>query len=486
MAVTPDDDGSAFDLDTLRSASSSFEADRSDLPPSGAALLTLAIKGEVEVERVRLLPLAFREPAYQAKGPSLVNSREFGLGLRLYIHLDRPLADWERTLLWSTGRWDELRSRLGGVAGIRDWLELGEYILPAAVTRSVTLDQLSSLQLSTPERAAARSGIATVLQALSVGMVIATGQASLPANVRQGLMQVLPLFADQAAIDPVLEKRLIFLSLLGAPMAAKRLPIGPSTIRLDPAWLDDAPSFLATCGEVPQGALRLFSTVRGFITDGVNGIRDTRTLLSFVQHQRETFFLEIDRKLGGGEALGRFLEAPNAEFRDPARFAVLEAFPDPSSYDALAGLFKSAVPFRLDDLEANAFKQAIAADPEHALEVYIELVDRAGVLETFLTEALASRPQSLKLKLVCDALERWRIAARNIVMNTPNLKGRISEMNADLTKKASLATMVRLSASAAEGLEGLERAGHEPETPAEQTALRRTICLRSVVAPAWS
>jgi endonuclease G len=41
-------------------------------------------------------------------------------------------------------------------------------------------------------------------------------------------------------------------------------------------------------------------------------------------------------------------------------------------------------------------------------------------------------------------------------------------MRADLTKKASLNTMVRLSTSAAEGLEGLERAGHEPETAAEE------------------
>ena len=45
-------------------------------------------------------------------------------------------------------------------------------------------------------------------------------------------------------------------------------------------------------------------------------------------------------------------------------------------------------------------------------------------------------------------------------------------MSADLTKKASLEKMVRLSASA-EGLEGLEKAGHEPETPAEEFAGRQ-------------
>ena len=71
------------------------------------------------MEKVRLLPRVFREPAYQEKGASLVNSREFGLGLRLYCHSDKPLADWERTLLLHTGEWDELRSRLGDLSGIR-------------------------------------------------------------------------------------------------------------------------------------------------------------------------------------------------------------------------------------------------------------------------------------------------------------------------------------------------------------------------------
>jgi hypothetical protein len=195
---------------------------------------------------------------------------------------------------------------------------------------------------------------------------MAASNASLPTNVREGLTQALPLFANQAVTDPMLEKRLIFLKLLAQPMTVERLPIGPSTIRLDPAWLDDAPSFLAACGEIPQGALNLFTTVRGFVAEGGNGKRDTRTLLSFVQHQRETFFLEIDWKIAEREALWRFLESPNPEFRDPARFALLEAFPDVSSFGTLGSLFVSAVPFRLDDLGAEAFIRAIAADPEHA------------------------------------------------------------------------------------------------------------------------
>jgi hypothetical protein len=59
-----------------------------------------------------------------------------------------------------------------------------------------------------------------------------------------------------------------------------------------------------------------------------------------------------------------------------------------------------------------------------------------------------------------------------MVLNNPFIKGKTFAMTADLKKKASLTTMVRLSVSLAEGLEGLERAGHEPETPAEEFADR--------------
>jgi hypothetical protein len=427
MSVTSDEDGSSFDLEALRKASSSFAADLVDLPPSGAALLRFAIEGEVEVDKIQLLPRVFREPAYQAKGPLLVNSREFGRGLRLYYHTDKPLADWERTLLLQTGEWKELRSRLGDLSGTVGWRDLGEYLFPAAVTGSLTVSQLGKLKVSKPESELFSSGFATPLQMLSVGLVMVAKGVSLPEKVRQSLMEVLPLFENLARTDPVLEKRLIYVKLLSNPAAVDRLPIGPSTIRLDPAWLTDAPAFLGKCGEVPSGALKLFTTVLRFERDGIAGKRDTRTFLSFVQNERETFFLRLDRTKAEREALWRFLEGPNPEFRNPTRFALLEAFPDANSYAALAGLLKSVVPFRLDDLEPDKFKQAIAANPEHALEAYVELADRVGGMETLLQNAIAVVPNSLKLKSVCDSLERWRVAAQETVLTTKLNNERNSE-----------------------------------------------------------
>jgi hypothetical protein len=166
--------------------------------------------------------------------------------------------------------------------------------------------------------------------------------------------------------------------------------------------------------------------------EGVGGQRDTRLFLSFVQHQQQTFFLEGDRVTVDRDALWRFLDGPSPEFRDPARFALLEAFSDAASYSMLGGLFKSLVPFRLDDLDPETFAKSISANLEHALEPYVELADRVGVLETLLRKALVIVPDSRKLRAVGDALERWRVAARRTVL-TPQF---LNETNVENSTEA--------------------------------------------------
>ena len=72
-------------------------------------------------------------------------------------------------------------------------------------------------------------------------------------KLRQSLAEALPMFENMARMDSTLEKRLIYLKLLSNPAAVERLPIGPSTICLDPAWLTDAPTFLGKCGRFRLG-----------------------------------------------------------------------------------------------------------------------------------------------------------------------------------------------------------------------------------------
>jgi hypothetical protein len=415
MLRTGEDDDELYDLEALRKSASYFEADRADLPAAGAALMNFALGGEVEIEKVRLLPKQFRGTAYHAKGRSLVNSREFAAGLLLYAHSESELTDWERTLLYSTAQWDELRSRLKTPAAMQNQRELGEYVLPAAVTGMMTLDELES-QIQKLGKVDSKNtfGVATAIEWLTVGVGTIAKGAVLPEDARQSLSEVLPTLDALSATDPVLAKRLIFLNLF-LRRRFDQLPIASSTIQLDPGWLAEAPAFLGKCGTVPPAALRFLSNVHKILTEGAGGQRTVRQALSYIQSLRESYSVFIDWTKADGDSLWRFLENPISEFRDPARFALLDAFGDPSSYPALAGLIGSAIPVPFDDLQLDVFTQEISPDPEHGLEPYVELADRAGVLHLLLGRALVISPGNRKLAAVYGAIESWREAARTSV-----------------------------------------------------------------------
>ena len=170
--------------------------------------------------------------------------------------------------------------------------------------------------------------------------------------------------------------------------------------------------------EVPSGALKLFTKVLGFARDGMADKAGHAHLSELRAKREETFFLRLDRTKAEREALWRFLEGPNPEFRDPTRFALLEAFPDANSYTALADLLKAVVPFRLDDLEQEKFKQEIAPTRSMRSHSYVELADRVGGMETLLRKAIAIVPNSRKLKAVFASLEKWRISAQETVLTT--------------------------------------------------------------------
>ena len=106
---------------------------------------------------------------------------------------------------------------------------------------------------------------------------------------------------------------------------------------------------------------------------------------------------------------------PDSEFRDPCRFALLEAYPDAESRRQLGALFQSVVGLDLIDLIPDVFAESLAPDPEHGLESYVELADRTWQLGELLRRAVNERPQAPKLKQVLDAYERWDTSFRAVV-----------------------------------------------------------------------
>lgn len=389
-----------FDLDVLRKAAPVFQADAPDLPLPGAALLDFATRGTVDLERFKLLAPGVRGAAYDQLGTSLVNSREFSSAWRLYADSERPLAEWERILLYATGDWNRLDARLPRYPNIGNLLDLGWFLLPKAVAGSIPRMQLLSLLTGVTTREQfSGPGVATPLQWLSIGLALALEGASLPSHVIEAVARWWR-HTDRIAFDePVLRKALIVPQLLSnTPVPS--IPISSSTILLDQSWLADVRAripFESVLEIVQQQLQRPAPTVRSLL----RAVNATGSMLAPIQHQPEL--------------LVPYLEFPRPEFRDPARYALLDAFSDPASHRELGACFQQAISLAIDDLQPDAFAKTIGGSPEHALESYVELADRAGVLPQLLRAALERRPNNAKLLSVSAVIERWRQAVRNAV-----------------------------------------------------------------------
>ncbi|HZG53148.1 MAG TPA: hypothetical protein VEZ40_13525, partial [Pyrinomonadaceae bacterium] len=71
----------------------------------------------------------------------------------------------------------------------------------------------------------------------------------------------------------------------------------------------------------------------------------------------------------------------------------------------------------LKDLEPETFAAALAPNAEHALESYVELVDRCWALGDLLKRARAARPGAAKLGSVTAAYLRWDKVVRLTLQN---------------------------------------------------------------------
>jgi hypothetical protein len=115
------------------------------------------------------------------------------------------------------------------------------------------------------------------------------------------------------------------------------------------------------------------------------------------------------------------LRGPDPELRDPARFALLEAYPDKAELQALGAILQQVIPVRLADLEPQAFAEVVAPDPEHLLGDYIEVADRSWRLGELLRRAHEDRPGARKLATVHRAWQRWDEAVRRALESRPGL-----------------------------------------------------------------
>ncbi|WP_020604218.1 ATP-binding protein [Spirosoma spitsbergense] len=435
-------DGDSVELADLKQASPYIKGDVTDLPRPAQVLFRFATEGRVQSADVDCLPNRYLGGAYRKTGRRLVNSREFTKARQLlkrgqeagiaYEQPDTKPDRWEIDALLATASWTEMPGALAKIesgpanaslVGLATWLYPAILILPDLRLPNETTHRLAEAAKSEKTIANALTGPdgTLLITYLSLGLVLQYARTPLDADSRERVGRIVA----QAWPQPVIHKsarltrKLILMSFL-SDQPAEWFSMAPSTLRLNADWINQL-ARVPTTGASGDTAPALVQETGNALFTGLNGKQRTvRRLLRTMDalykernqwHQVHYRFVDFQN---ADDCLALF-RGPDSEFRDPCRFALLEAYPDADSRRQLGSLFQSVVGLDLIDLTPDVFAESLAPDPEHGLESYIELVDRTWQLGELLRRAVGERPQAPKLKQVLNAYERWDTSFRAVV-----------------------------------------------------------------------
>ena len=446
MLTLEPNDGESFELAELKRAHEYIGPDAADLPGPGASLLRFAANGKVAPREVESLPPRYFQKAYDTAGRSLVNSREFGRAMRLFRRRVEMSAEyspdtfadsWENEAIFATASWDYLdKGRDLSLPSPRNVTlkVVSNLLYPLALVGegTVRLADLAMLmeqaaRFKSPWKEAVRgTEYEATLHRLIVSLISLRHLMRGPA-MNHALQTLVQQFRDlkTEALPPVLQRRLMFLkrAAVEEPGEPFRPNVTVHTVKLDPEWVKYLPWYFkdVSHGAAPDEIVfKLLEGVDKTLHSRTRGGRTVRNLLAAVDGLAKArgggrgFFLTISPDTTDAETFLKHFRGPDPEFRDPCRYALLEAFPDRAARRRLGEIIASVVNVQLDDLAPDAFADALAADAEHALESYVEMVDRAWALGEMMRRALKD-VSSHKLERVSAAYERWDKAVRDTV-----------------------------------------------------------------------
>ncbi|WP_157579217.1 ATP-binding protein [Spirosoma montaniterrae] len=432
--------GNQFDLADLKRAHQYIGNDIGDLPKPAAVLLRFAAQGRVQATEVSNLPSVYLAKAYYRTGRRLMRSREFGKALELLrrgqqegiAFSSAPQTDrWEIETLFATACWDELLTVLrqmpapsanSSLPDFVQWLYPMALISPDSEPAQSVVKQLSQATKADklPLGKLIDPDVNKLLTSLSTGLVRWHAVTSLSAANRRALASIVRTARKQAFKSARLQRKLTLLSFLSQQSIIKTFSLAPSTLRLNLNWMNDllqtarAASLKPEALAVVEEARDVLSTLPTGRQRTVRGVLRTMDALYKDRPQWEQVQFPFSH-FPSLESLIHLFRGPDSEFRDPARFALLDAYTTPADHRQLATLISTTTGMDLDDLTPDAFANALTADAEHALESYIELVDRTWQLGNLLEQAHAERPDAAKLRSVLDAYRRWNNAVTALI-----------------------------------------------------------------------
>lgn len=432
MLMRDPSDGEAFELAELKKANGFIKANVADLPSMAQTLLKFAVEDKVPATEVECLPKRYLEKGYRAAGEELVQTRLFGKALKLYNRKHGEsvrseyfaLEEWEVETLFATASWDRM-TFAGDYKEALSRFTFYEVVRAMYHAQTISIDPQDIGEIDKLLKLIADQkdlGLLMSDSTVSEHEILRYMVVNLMYIAQRGKEWAADLFAQSdhrrvarsEQISPVTTRRLMLLerAFFNEPC---EVPFTINTLRLDSGWLTAFQEIFAR----PGGA---WERVQTLATDTQRILNEPpppgnlRTVLSFIQSVskeqgvRRGSEIVIDKDVSG-ETAWDYLRGPSPEFRDPCRFALLDAFPDRSSHRKLGEIFASLISVDATDLKPDVFADTVAADPEAALQVYVEFVDRIWMLGDLMNEA-RKWAASPKLEQVSDAFNRWNDALR--------------------------------------------------------------------------
>jgi hypothetical protein len=449
--------GNEFQLAELKRANDHIRANVGDLPPAAATLLKFAVEGRVPSIELESLPKQYVEMGYGAAGKELVESRLFGKALKLFdrqragnpIPETSHLSDWEVDTLFATASWDRLKF-LEPKIEQRPSEELIRSVVRTLYPRQlVSPESLANYRLGEMLQAGTDKSLYTVLlgadgqevlRRLVISMIYAVARGETEEQLVTWVYGIsargLP---NQQPIVPVTERRMALLERALRLENFSNVPLSINTLQLNAEWVANFREYLTRNRNNAQNANELL----GLLTDltvaltvhasgesaTIRSVLATVDSIAKVDGVKRGTTLTIDPNNTSPAEGWSFLRGPSPEFRDPCRFALLEAFPDRASLRKLGEIIAAITRQTTPDLQPDAFAEIITANPEQALAPYVEFVDRVWALGELLKQAFLET-QSPKLEMVSAAFTRWEESLAATINRglTPSFK-QISQSN---------------------------------------------------------
>lgn len=414
----------------LRTASEYIASDIVDLPAAAQALLRFSAGRDLSIEDVSLLPEQYRPAAYEDLGERYVSGREFGLAAKLLALPGAPrraLRSWEAEALFETARWDKLRFELKALnsrdyergrdaIGQRDATYLTAVVAPGRLP-SMSPELLEAIWPGSESHSGPDN---TALERAAMTLTLAHARSPFARPMEQALRAALRPLDSRPREQSDLPQRRVFLldHITGQPSEAREIALTPLTIKFSIHWLYR----MRTYSRSFVGDSSVLERLESFLKAATQTLERTtntnaRVILGEMARLPTQGVWFSPCRFGPKELISLF-SGPQPEFRNPTRFALLDAFSTPVDYEDLRGVLGKSIPLAVADLEAARFRHTLAGDAEHSLEAFVALADCCGVLGRLLRNAHRSRPDAVQISRVAGAYNRWKRAERYVLRSS--------------------------------------------------------------------